>query len=130
MSSVVNIYKYAHNMEKIIQNHNKEEHQVKLKDVKGIVKDEYMLNLFNSAEGSLDTLKMASTIFDKVFLSVQMRMVIWIVGTIIALILLLFFRHIGLSYWISIPVSLLLTYLIKNALRLLAISLVKRKLFK
>lgn len=98
-----------------------------LKGIKRIVKDEYMLNLYENGDASLENLKKANSIFDKVFMSLQMRTIILITGIIIGILLYYYFRYIGLSFWIAFPISFLLSYLVRKSLQLLGIALLRRK---
>lgn len=97
-----------------------------LKRFKRTVKDEYMLSLFESEDGSLENLKKANGLFDNVFLSIQMRLIIWIVGVAIGILLYYYFRFVGLSFWIALPLSFLLSYMVKKSLQLLGIALFVR----
>jgi len=98
-----------------------------LNSIKGKVKDEYMLNLFESEGGSLENLKKANGMFDKVFLSIQMRLIIWIVGIAIGILLYYYFRFVGLHFLMAFSISILLSYMIKKSLELLGIALLRRK---
>lgn len=97
-----------------------------LKKFKRTVKDEYMLNLFESEDGSLETLKKANWAFDNVFLSIQMRLIMWIVSVAIGILLYYYFRFMGLSIWMTLSLSILLSYMIKKSLQLLGIALLTR----
>lgn len=95
--------------------------------LKRIVKDEYMLNLYENGDASLGNLKRASGMFDKVFLSIQMRMIILISGFAIGILLYYYFRFRGLHFLMAFPLSFLLSYLVKKSLELLAIALLTRR---
>lgn len=97
------------------------------KGMKRIVKDEYMLSLYESNQGSLENLKKANGIFDVIFISIQMRLIIWIAGVAIGILLYFYFRYRGLSFWFAFPLSFLLSYLVKKSLQLLGIAILERR---
>lgn len=97
-----------------------------LRSVKRIVKDEYMLNLFESNQGSFNNLKKANNKFDVIFMGIQMKVIIWIVLIAISIIMFVYFRYKDVVWWLSITASLLLTLLLKYSLELHAYFLLKK----
>lgn len=94
--------------------------------LKRIVKDDYMLNVYENGDASIENLQRSGKKFDNVFLNIQMKMIIIIAGLAIGFILYYYFRFKGLHFLIAFPLTLLLSYLFKRSLELLAIALIRR----
>lgn len=98
-----------------------------LKGIKQRIKDDYMLILFESKQGSLDNLRRANKSFDRIFMSIQMRVIIWLVVIALSIMMFFYMRYQGLHILISMPISLLLMFLVKKSLDLMAYALILKK---
>lgn len=98
-----------------------------LKGIRQRIKDDYMLILFESKQGSFDNLKKANSSFDRVFMSIQMRIIIWLVVIALSIVMFFYMRYQGVHVLVSMPISLLLMFLVKKSLDLMAYALILKK---
>lgn len=92
--------------------------------IKQKIKDEVMLYEYH-ARGDLTSMKAQSRRFDKLFLSIQLKIVIFLVAIGISILSFLYFRTFDINLYYSIPMTLILIYLIKVVLSAIAKALIK-----
>ena len=92
--------------------------------IKRKVKDELMLALFNSELGSFSNMKRASNKFDDVYITIQMRLIIWLLSLTFSVLLFIYFRYLEISLWVSIPLTFICIYILKEMLIIIGRSLI------
>lgn len=88
------------------------------------IKDEVMLYEYH-ARGDLESMKKQSKRFDRIFLSLQIRIIILVVSIAISVSSFVYLTTINISLYYSIPLTLLLIYLVKTVLSAVAKVLIK-----